>query len=234
MSASSALTGKFIVWGGIHFAQDSWFDYDNWSHAVGSLRIRGTHGKRKIKEDTEVSTCSRQVGVSPSCHTHIQKHTEHQKLSVYIWRRQAYCYVSSFDPDHNLGHRMKAADQCVLSHRRTHCCPHPDKEDSPMRAGWMTELRHEPRKSRGKPIVPGWELRLTPWGDHGSSLDWKSSWWSLGSKDHDPQCDQHTNWPLWLVTVTPLVGGTDGRVILQYSYSKFYFIDIFTDSLTSA
>lgn len=139
MSAASVLTGNCIVWGWIHFAQDSWSDNDNWSHAAGSLRIRGTHGKRKIKEDTGVSTCSWQAGVSPSCRTHIQKHTEHQKLSVYIWRRQAYCYVSSFDPDHNLCHRMKAADRCVLSHRRTHCCPHPDKKTVPWElAGWLS------------------------------------------------------------------------------------------------
>lgn len=78
--------------------------------------------------------------------------------------RQPYCYISSFDPDHDLCHRMKAADHCVPSHHRTGRCPHPDKLDNPMRAGWMPEPKTEARESLRMPAVPGWELWSDPLG----------------------------------------------------------------------
>lgn len=64
-------------------------------------------------------------------------------------------------------------------------------------AGWLSQRMKHASPGGSQPSL-GENFGLTPWGrdDRGSSLDWKCSLWSLGSKDSGTQrslCDHYAN-----------------------------------------
>lgn len=151
--------------------------------------------KRKEEEryGTVVSTCCWQWDAPLSSQTRSQKRSEHQSLSVCIWRKGTVLLHPFLWP---WIRSLPQNEGC-----RPLCRQPP--QDWPLPPPRQTRQFHKSRlddlSERMKPNFPG-DPGLTPsdWDDCGSCLDQKRSLWTLESKHLHAQCFNcyHSDWHL--------------------------------------
>lgn len=171
------------------------------------------HGKGKTKEGKTQQFQEKKKAFLRHVKTHMQKHTEHQRLSVYSWRKATvllhlFLWPWSRSLPRNEGGRplrpQPPLDWPLPPLRQTRQSHESWLDD------WAKEWSTQVPGDANRPWVR--VVDWPPWdrAEHGSSLDWKSK---------DPQHSLHEHWKLWQVTQSWIIFQSSRRAIPQYFLS---------------